>query len=301
MENERESSIGPVRRRRLLRAGGAAVAGAVGAGVVGAVVATPAQAAPGDPVTIGSANAGGTSSTSLTSSNQPAGTLVLGNTHSATDEFGDKYSGAPLVLTPHTDQTVVYVDGPIGSLGATPRGHLYTRDEFGPTLLRTRNNSMEVIATAPQRLLDTRDPAYRTNILNPSALDPSAGYKLRAVAALHLNLAQYLNFADALFATITVVGADRYGYLVAYPYNTPQPNASSVNYNPAEAISCLALVKIGFDANVANAISLVSSRPVHVIVDAVGANAPSEDNLVSLSRLSARNTEVAAPNRSFKR
>ncbi len=104
MKHRYDPSADSVGRRRLLRAGGAAIAAAAGAGVVAA--ATPAQATDGQPIIQGQVNTAGAnnSTTEIRNNGTNNATLKLANPATSIDGDGLTVGGPTLLLRTQPDR-----------------------------------------------------------------------------------------------------------------------------------------------------------------------------------------------------
>lgn len=252
-----------VARRRLLRRAGTVAAGVAGVGVASAVVATPANAAAGDQLVLGQTNTAGTAATTVTNNNAANPTLVLGN---------DATGGAQLQLQLNTNTTYQTVGNTPGAVTMTNDGTIFVnRPEDGyADYLRTLLNSTTVESFPPVRLIDSRFPAQRGNVLNPEALD-SGGY-IKDNTILNLSLDSIMVWGYTLFCNLTVIGGPNFGYLTVYPYGTSRPAANNLIYNANSIAFNSAVTGIGEEKGRAfNIISIYAQTRVQVIVDAFAA------------------------------
>ena len=119
----------------------------------------------------------------------------------------------------------------------------------------------------------------------------------------------------AVVANISVTGADRSGYLTAYPSNIARPDASNVNFKAGESVPNLAILRPGTDGNVRIALNgdtAGSGGSAHVLIDVVGWFSTSTSNdrgsrLISLvpgrvldTRSGAGRSGVLGEGQSFK-
>jgi hypothetical protein len=260
----------PTDRRRLLRRAGTLAAGVAGAGVAGGVAATPARADQGDPVIQGENNDAG-NTTGLTIHSPSGATLELRNTFEVPES---REAGPALRLVPLGDS--LYDEIPAGSLSADRLGipwvSVLVQD---PSLtfsyqVHTDFNSNTTVPIIPTRVVDTRNAAGRTRILNRSVLD-SAGRLLKG-QTMHVNLGDIAFFPDAVLLNATVTGQVTAGYLTVYGFGSARPGVASINYSPNENLSNFVFTASGEDsANLADAaISVYSSQLAHVVLDVVG-------------------------------
>ena len=275
MHEKDESVERVVNRRRLLKRAGVLAAGA-GAVVAGAVVAAPAaEAATGDPVLQGHANAAGTGSTGLSAgpaANLP--TLELANTESAVDGVGNTRAGAPLRLVPNGQ--LLSDTAPAGSIGITEDGTIwFVQDVGGGQLVRqyiyATANANFTVPLNPDRVIDTRNSDGRKRILTPGALDGFG--RVRGGQSIAVDLRDYVFNAFAVYVNLTAVFPVADGFLTAFPTGATQlPPVSNVNYmHTVAAWPNYALVPVGgfqvAPGDVRDSISIFASATVHVIVD----------------------------------
>ena len=239
-------------RRALLRTGGAVVAGMAGLAVAEGAMAGSASAAPGDPVLLGSANTAGVTATSVTSS-AAAPTFAVANTGTA----------APLRVTeqafPATQPSlgsgdVANYDGDLyysaGGVGGPFVGFVYT--EW---------TASQVVSIIPQRVLDTRVPSGRTNILNPTGNLDSAG-RLLGGHAIVIDLSGLQFAAAAAFCNLTVVTPLRGGFLTLWAGGT-RPATSSVNFAANDVVGNFAVTGVSG----ADSVSIFANNTTHVVLD----------------------------------
>jgi hypothetical protein len=275
MHEEEEPVDRPVSRRRLLTRGGVIGAVVGGAVVAGAVAVTPAEAATGDPVLQGNANAAGTGSTGLSANPSAANaTLELtNNTLSAPDPTTHlTRGGAALRLVPHGD--LLSDTAQPGSVGMTNDGTLwFVPPTLGGPLTRqylyATNNANFTVPLNPDRVIDTRFAAQRARILNPGAID-GAG-RVIGGQTINIDLSDYTFTAFGVFVNLTTVSPAADGFLTAFPTGGTKPQTSNVNYVRTIPVwPNFALVPVGAASTasgVHDAISIFVSQSVQVIVD----------------------------------
>lgn len=211
-------------RRRLLQ-GGALFAGAAG---VAAVAGTPAaDAATGDPVTLGQGNTE-TKTTTITVSAGSAPALSLVNTDGPQlrlNTVPDSWDGAVAVgdIVNTTEGPVVGIDyGMDKGAQATPL--LTPRDIF--------NVVPFIDPLFPQRVLDTRTSKGRVPIVRKSSPDAltSAG-KLKAGHWIDLGIDPSGKgyYVSGWFFNVTVVEPEHNGYMSVYAISTEPPTTSTSN------------------------------------------------------------------------
>ncbi len=260
-----------VNRRRLLRRAGTVAAGVAGTTVVGAAVAAPAQAAAGDPVVQGAANAAGATTTALTSTGTGP-TLRLANT-STTASNGAVLARPALQLAPSGD--FLHPDSPGGSIGLDNYGNIQLVTEFGGDkyldYVHTTGNSNQIVPITPQRVVDTRAAASRKRILNQSSTTLDSSGRLRDGQTIHINLSDFVYFGDALFGNLTVTTAVASGFVQIFPFGTPRPaNFSTINYLTNQVVANSFMSGVGYrDENATDVISVYAARTTHIIIDVV--------------------------------
>jgi hypothetical protein len=205
-------------RRRLLRGVGAGAAGLIG----GAVVAgRPALAASGDPLVMGTFNSSGTDTTAITTLDSTDAALALGNTA----------GGAALLLTATA----------VDQIPTSPATGLIAADDQGNLMIGGSNFnggttsgwayseawSTMTVPIYPVRVLDTRTPAGRVNIVSGANHIDAQG-RLLAGSTLEVQLLGATNPA-AVLANITVAQTAGAGYLTVWGSGT-KPATSSLNF-----------------------------------------------------------------------
>nr|MDT0657875.1 hypothetical protein [Micromonospora sp. DSM 115978] len=257
-EQDQSRTVG---RRKLLRRAGTVAAGAAGAGVVGSMVGSPAQAAPGDPVVIGAANTGGTTTTTLTSGNATNPTLRLNNA------AGPALSVQPIDWTQIDPDTApagsVYVDtyGDYNAIGEEG-GLKFHVMAYSPTW------ATMPIPLAPFRWVDTRNAAGRANLLAGSTFD-SAGRLMpknsNTVPDAIVDLSPlFAGGYGAVQANLTVVSPVSGGYASLWDEG-PFPEVSNVNYG-TQTIANFTQTLIGSDS----AIRVKTNKAAIILIDITG-------------------------------
>jgi hypothetical protein len=272
MKHRYDPSADSVGRRRLLRAGGAAIAAAAGAGVVAA--ATPAQATDGQPIIQGVPNNAGAlnSTTAISNNGLNHGTLTLSNAATGTDvPTGLTVAGPTLVLQPNP--TADFVDGPLGSLGMDQFGRIWAKtlpDPVTPEFVRTQFNTTEIVPIRPQRILDTQ--LNVSNVIANSGI--ISGGQLLAGKTLNLDLSDYVLFGTVVFANIAVVAPPIAGFITVWPHGLPRPGTSTINWSAGWTIANGLISGIGHPEGlthqglpVTDAISIFTSRNARFVVD----------------------------------
>jgi hypothetical protein len=260
-----ENTIG---RRRLLRRAGTVAAGVAGAGAVGAAAAAaPAEAAAGEPVLQGQDNPAGATTTKITNVSATAPTLALSNT--VVSQTGE--AGPALQLNP--SGLAISPSAPVGSLAADANGDIWSSVSYGTGqsyLFSNNNATMTVMLYTAQRVLDTKWPANRTGVLNPSVIDSTG--RVIGGQTLNLDLGAWVQFGHGLLANLTVVDPTAGGYVTIYPYGVARPNAASINHLTG-TLSNFTATAIGWFADPnqpQDVISIFCQRTTRVILDAVG-------------------------------
>ncbi len=270
MKHKYDPSADSVGRRRLLRAGGVAIAAAAGAGVVAA--ATPALATDGQPILQGAPNNAGAnnSTTGISNNGLNHGTLTLSNAATGTDTDGLTVGGPPLVLNP--GPTVDYVDGPLGAVGMDQFGRIWakTLEDQTPEFVRTQFNTTEIVPIVPQRVLDTQFNV--SNVIANSGI--ISGGRLLAFKTLNLDLSDYVLFGTVVFANIVVVAPPAAGYITVWPHGLAKPATSTINWGNGWTIANGFVVGLGHPDGlthqglpVTDAISIFTNQNARFIVD----------------------------------
>ncbi len=258
----------PVDRRFLIR-GGAVLAGAAGATALAAALnPTKASAADGDPVDIGESNEG-TSTTSLRIGG------ATGSTTSPTLSLTNA-SGPSLALQPVGED--FEWDLQVGQIANTEEGPQIGVDYGGgptTTYLLTELDLETHPVTfpfGPDRLLDTRTTAGRSNIIRTSAGALDDAFRLRGRSWLDVAVGDYDDFSFLLgvFFNLTVARPATSGYLTAYPPDYDErPIASTLNF--------LANANLSNGTYVAPsqvqdfwAVRIYASQTTHVVLDLTG-------------------------------
>ncbi|NUT36848.1 MAG: hypothetical protein HOV79_27655 [Hamadaea sp.] len=262
-----------VNRRRLLRRAGTVAAGLGAAGVASAVAASPAAAADGQAIVQGSDNAG-TTLTTVTSSNA-GGTLKLVNSNAA---------GTPLVLADK-----VWPANPAdGALGFED-GYLLYGWGGGNTALVADSSWANYTAflSAPRRVLDTRNALDRfwAQYVSPGQFQSDG--KIKAGGIINVPLISVADEpislgANGLQGNLTVTQPSAGGWVTIYPYGSPKPNSSNVNFvaNQTIANAVVSGVKAGVITTdegdfPVDFVSIYAAKATHVIFDVAAVIAPS--------------------------
>ena len=240
-------------RRALLRTGGAVVAGMAGLAVAETAMAGSASAAPGDPVVMGSANAAGATSTSVTSSAGAAPTFAVANTGTFAP-LRVTEQAFPATLPSLGSGDVANYDGDLYYTAGGTNGPF-----FG--FVYTEWTASQVVSIIPTRVLDTRAPSGRTNILNPGGNLDSAG-RLLGGHAIVIDLFDLEVGAAAAFCNLTAVTPLAGGYMTLWAGGT-RPATSSVNYAANSVVANFAVTGISGDESV----SIFASKTTHVLLD----------------------------------
>ncbi len=213
-------------RRALLRRAGTIAAIAGGAAVVQASGTGSAEAASGGNVVMGSANVADATATSVTSSTTAGATLGLANTGT---EHG------PLALTKSPDGIFSSGTAASGELfsGGTETDLYYVNEvtKPGAAVVFTETTANQVIGITPQRILDTRNSAGRTNILTGAQHVGSTG--LVGGQWIQLDLSGLVILAESVFINLTAVSPTAAGYLTASNQSLAAgvaPTTSSLNF-----------------------------------------------------------------------
>ncbi|MCZ7377707.1 hypothetical protein [Micromonospora sp. WMMC250] len=293
-----------VNRRRLLRRAGTVAAGVAGTAVVGATAAAPAQAAPGDPLILGTGNLAGPNTTALVG-NGTGATLQLTSTNETTDSDGTVLARPALQLTPSGD--LLHPDSPGGSVGMDTYGNLQVVAAYGGgkylEYVHTSGNSNQIVPVSPQRVIDTRSAASRARILNKSSTTLDSSGRLRDGQTIHVDLSDFVYFGDALFGNLTVTTAVASGFVQIFPYGTPRPaNFSNINYLTNQVVANSFMSGVGYlNDEATDVISIYAARTTHIIIDVVafvvGVGAVNPGILPFAASATARGAESAEERR----
>jgi hypothetical protein len=267
----------------LLTRGGVVVAGAVGAGVAVTAAAGPASAAAGDPILQDTVNNAGTSvtPTELDASNNTSPALILANAgvDTSTTPSG---AGPALRLTP-SGQSVPTASAVGGDLTATSDGSLYFTHHFpttptptivsAPVYTEATANVYAQLA-APVRVLDTRSPSGRANIVNASGNLDSTG-RLKAGKTIYVNLDSQVYFAEAVFANLTVTGAAGSGYLTLWSGAVTRPAVSSIDFAATGSLANFVSSGVAeYSTTILNVVAIYASQTTQVILDVAAFSLP---------------------------
>jgi hypothetical protein len=252
-------------RRGMLRKGAVAAGVAAGAMVITAVGAPKADAAVGDPVTVGGdhTSPGEETTFRITDSTSVAAVGLI-------NDEGPSLSLSPL----QTELVDPLAPGQIANTEDGPLIGVVDPDGFPITSYLATGVDLDAlplpVAVAPTRILDTRTASGRGQIVqtSPSAFDSS--FRLRGGAWLDVavDTAADAFTLQAAFLSVTVTGSLRGGFVTAYPPGT-RPNASTLNYVRAQTVANGAFVRLGVvdETFVAR---LYTSGTTHLVVDLTG-------------------------------
>jgi hypothetical protein len=273
--------------RRTLLCGGAVAAGAAGALVLSTVRPPRAEAADGDPVLLGRAQSGLTTTTLRVEgeSRNSESTLALLNANGpslflqplASDWDGELAVGA-------VANTAV---GPLVGVEADASSAVTTYLATGLDL-----DALPLpVATTPSRLLDTRISAGRSNILRSStgAFDSSQRLKAGAWIDIAVNAANQDFTLAAAFLNLTSTQSAGNGYLTICPPG-PKPASSSLNFTNGVTIANAAFIGLGV-VDTYFAVRIYASNSTHVILDLTGATVSNQPGPASQA---ARSQKAAA-------
>lgn len=266
----------PFDRRRLLRRGGAVIAGAAGA----LALPTPASAVEGDPVLAGRSTDAGPAPTTLTGGAADAPTLGLANPGTT-----GAYAAPALRLTPSgadgLDPGTVSAGDLASSGDLLWYGHAPAAagaGVVGAVYTSAFANHLQFL-DAPRRVLDTRSGGTTDEGGNPNdrrtrvvAGQFDSTGRLLGGTSLVLDLSALVLSGVGVFANLTVVGPADSGFLTAYP--TPdgdprtdgldRPAASSLNFvRGVPALANFTVVRLGAGGR----ISIYSTALGHVLLD----------------------------------
>ncbi len=126
----------------------------------------------------------------------------------------------------------------------------------------------------PTRVLDTRVAASQAP--GAKGFGDANFFDVKIVGATGVGGgAPVIPTADvlAVVANISVTGADRSGYLTAFPTNITRPDASNVNFRAGESVPNLAVLRPGTDGKVRIVLAgdtAGTGGSAHVLIDVVG-------------------------------
>jgi hypothetical protein len=308
-QQEHEESARTVDRRRLLRRAGTVAAGVAGAGVVTSVAAAPAEADPGGNVVMADTNDAGGNTTGITNNRQTGATLRL------TNNFKDSngLTGAALQLEPISIGLTPAT--PPGSIAADLNGVFWSSVQFDGVgfesfLYNSAVANHLVPLSTPQRVLDTRTAAGRVNLISPGGNLDGTG-RVLAGRTVNLDLVNYVFGGVALFANVTVASPAVTSFLTVYPWGSPRPATSTVNFNANQILSNFTVCALGFDPvdfDPFDAISIYCNGTTHVIVDVTAFVVGSPDQVLAglaapstLSSAAATSAQTARQQRTAAR
>lgn len=242
------------------------LAGAAGASVLGAALApTKANAADGDEIILGAANAS-TETTAITidgTAGGPDATLTLNNAN-----------GPSLALQPLDEN----FGGPLGvgdivNTEVGPNIGVDYGDGPAQTFLATGGDLTNVYPIPVERLLDLRTEPGRGSILNASSGTPlDAQGRLKAGQFIDIGVAPTEDLAlFGLFLNVTVSRPLEGGYLETY---TPglRPAIPSITYQKLITVTNSILVGPGvYEPENVYAVRIYTSKTTHVVLDMLGA------------------------------
>jgi hypothetical protein len=263
-EDQGTAAEGAMERRAALRRGAAVLAGVAGLGVAGALTSSPANADAGDNLVLGAQNDAGATTTSLTSS-ADSGTLALSNSA----------AGAPLrVAVSESGISAQSVAGDIFSVDGAGDGSIalpvYTHitgtgeDDLPlASLVFTDFTAFQPIPVIPTRVLDTRNAAGRSRLVNVPAGTLDSTGRIIGGRSVTLSLADLIGSDGGVFANVVSTGSTAGGFLQIYPAE-PRPGASTVNFAAGQTIANFSFTGIDIGAFTVKIFASVTS---HAIVD----------------------------------
>jgi len=121
----------------------------------------------------------------------------------------------------------------------------------------------------PCRVVDTRDP------VGPQGGPSLAANTVRSFTIINVNSCGVPNTAKAVAMNVTTVNPTDGGDLRIFPYNTPVPLASVINFSTADfALANGAIIPLansgGIDISVQTDMPVGSSGHVHLVIDVTG-------------------------------
>jgi hypothetical protein len=278
-------------RRSLLRQGTALLGGVAALTAAGAATAPGASAVPGDPVDQGEPNDAGTASTGLTSTSDATLVVANGATGAAL-----RVGVADAALDPFD------FESPTGYPATTTSGDLVN---YGGALVFSHDTNFvgevytdvwanQLVPISPQRVVDTRNTAGRSRILNKAGNLDAQG-RLIGGKSIEIDLRDYVFVGLAGFFNLTIVAPSAGGHATLFPA-LPVPSASSINYSSGVTIANGLVCGLNPDADT---VRVFSARTTHLILDvsAFWVGTPEQVNPELLARPEALARRGAAPAR----
>jgi hypothetical protein len=252
----------PLDRRFLIR-GGAALAGAAGVTAIGAALApTKADAADGDPVSLGGTNEA-TSTTTI---------QIDGNTGGADPTLALRNANGPsLALQPLDQDWDGALDvGEIVNTEAGPNIGVDYGDGPVTTFLATGVDLTNAYPIPAARLLDTRFASGRSSVVRSSTAPFDSAGRLKAGAFLDVAIAETQDVAlIGVFLNLTAFESTAGGFLEVYAPGT-RPNRPTLRYQKNVAVANQAFIGPGVFSG-AFVVRIYASQPTRVLLDLTGA------------------------------
>lgn len=254
---------------------------------IDALNAGTADAASGDAILGGQANAAMTGTT-LNGGNSDTAALILTNS-----------AGAALNMTP----TVATLSPTVGNLIGRAKGPEVVVDYGegpGITCLATGFDvPPATIAFSPERVMDTRSAAYRDLVMDASSsawFDSSTRVNAGAWIDVPPPAVQSGLDLSAVFLDVTAIGAPSKGNRSVYPSGDDVPPASNLNYPATTSIANLCFVAPAVVGDAWCVRVKVNVAAVHVILDFSGAvgSFPSDNQDVAGRAAQARRQKLTA-------
>lgn len=149
-----------------------------------------------------------------------------------------------------------------------------SRGVGGPTIspasLGDATADLVFVPVTPCRILDTRIAGGAIPALTARDVDVTAvsSYSFQGGSSTDCGIGNAGSFA-AVAINFVVITPAASGFLTAYPYNTPRPAASTLNYTAGAVVANLGIIKLDQGAS-ANELTIYSYAQTHVAADVTG-------------------------------
>jgi len=140
-------------------------------------------------------------------------------------------------------------------------------------LLGDSDIDLTYVPVSPCRIVDTRNAVGKIQggTTRHYNLFPKANYTEYGGANEHCNIGNVSGASVAAIAlNITVDQPESGGFLTAFPFSTPQPTASTLNYPIGQIRGNFAVLKVGTANGTGAELSMYSFATTHVVADVVG-------------------------------
>jgi hypothetical protein len=143
--------------------------------------------------------------------------------------------------------------------------------DISPTALGDAATDLVFVPVTPCRLFDTRlaGGAIAANTVRSFDVTAVSDYSFQGGSASNCNGVGAAGSFAAAVINLTVVSPTGSGWITAFPFGTPQPNASNVNYVPGDIVANVSTVALDQGAS-ANEMSVYTFAQTHLVGDIVG-------------------------------